>query len=672
MPGIDPLFQHSFKYLLLAAVAFGVTYLVTPVVRGWATRVGMVDQPGQRRLHRRPTPRGGGIAVVLGVQAACVLGWWLPLTRDYFNGSWWVGFSLASAVIVILGLIDDWRGIRPWTKLAGQIVASSVLWWYGARFGSLLGFNLPIGLDYAITVFWLVAITNAFNLIDGMDGLASGLAIISALGLVGVSLFRRMPADALPLLALIGACLAFLRYNFHPASIFLGDTGSMFLGFSLGAVALNSNVKGALMVSLAVPVLAAGVPALDTFLAMWRRSARMLFPRPDNGATEHGNGSGGNGNGSGNGNGKSNGNGPGRGLMEADTDHLHHRLLRSGLTPGRVALWLYAANAAVIAVVLVSMLFKSHGAAIYMMAFVAGIYVLVRHVAHVELWDTGQALLRGLKRPSRKVMVVLFYPMWDAACLCLGMAAVVMLAGAGEYPSRWEAWIRQLPFWLGPTFILLCMVKTYSRVWSRARMSDYLVLSLALVGGTVGTVGLLDFFEPDEWVLHWSQAAVFASVVNLLILGSRSCYRMLQELNEWLGRKQMTLVTPERVLLLGAGGRCQIYLREQLYRGMPELTQRHVIGLIDDDPNLRRRWVAGYQVLGNRIELPKLIQAHQISRVVITADVNQATRAAVHAITHQSAISLSEWVQAEIEVGDSMGERNGAMVKRYDGETVIR
>ena len=117
----------------------------------------------------------------------------LPSTQGHLNASWWIGFTLASTVIVLLGLVDDWRGIRPWPKLIGQILAATILWWHGARFGSLLGFELPVGLDYAITVFWLVAITDAFNLIDGMDGLASGLAIVSAIGLVGVSLSGACP-----------------------------------------------------------------------------------------------------------------------------------------------------------------------------------------------------------------------------------------------------------------------------------------------------------------------------------------------------------------------------------------------------------------------------------------------------------------------------------------------
>ena len=649
MPLLESCLEHASKYVLLFGIAFAVTYWLTPIIRTWATRIGMVDRPGLRRIHHRPTPRGGGIAVVIGVQFACLLGLILPLTRGHLSASWWLGFSLASTVIVLLGCIDDWRGVRPWPKLIGQILAASILWWHGARFGSLLGFALPAGLDYAITVFWLVAITNAFNLIDGMNGLASGLAIVSALGLVGVSLFQRMPTEALPLVALIGACLAFLRYNFHPASIFLGDSGSMFLGFSLGAVALSSNVKGALVVSLAVPVLAAGVPALDTILAMWRRSARMLLRRPEGPPDRHGRFP-----------------GPAQGLMEADTDHLHHRLLRRGMTPGRAALWLYAANAAVIAVVLCSMLFRSHVAAIYMMAFLAGIYVLIRHVAHVELWDTGQALMHGLKRPSRRVAAVLFYPIWDATCLALAAVAVVLLTGAGNHPNRWEAWIRQLPLWLGPTFVLLCLVKTYARVWSRARMSDYLILALALLGGTLMTVGLLDFMEPGEWAMHALQAAVFASVGHVGVIGSRSGYRTLQEMSGWLARKQVTEIPQERVLLFGAGGRCQIYLRERLYRGMPELTRRFVVGLVDDDPNLRRRWVAGYQVLGNRFELATIIRKHKVHRVVITADIPASLQSEIQTITSRAAIPLSVWTQGEVEIHGPVSRSNTA--KASDGE----
>ncbi len=633
-----------------------------------AIRFGMVDQPGERRMHRRSTPRGGGLAVVAGVQAACLLGYLHPGTRQYFSGPWWFGFWLGSIVLVLVGLIDDCRGIRPWSKLAGQVLASSILWWYGTRFGSLLGFQLAPALDYAITVFWLVAITNAFNLIDGMDGLASGLAIISALGLVGVSLFRRIPTDSLLLVALIGACLAFLRYNFHPASIFLGDSGSMFLGFSLGAVSLGSHVKGALVVSLAAPILAAGVPALDTLLAMWRRSVRMLVLTRTGELDGHGNGNGmADGMDGGNGNGHSNG--WGRGLMTADLEHLHHRLLRQGWTPGGAALWLYGANGVVIAIVLASMLFKSHVAAIYLMAFLAGTYVLVRHVAHVELWDTGQALLRGLKRPSRRVAAVLFYPVWDSACLGVASIAVVALTGLGPFPDRWETWIGQLPIWLGPTFILLCLVRIYSRVWSRARMSDYLVLALALMAGSLATVGLFDFIEPGHWSKHWAQAAVFAVVGHVSIIGSRSGYRTLQELSAWLARTRNAAAQSERVLLFGAGGRCQFFLRERLLRGELELTRRRIVGLVDDDPNLRKRRVAGYRVLGSREELASLVLEHRINRVVISAAISESTRLALQEITERSGIALSEWVQGEIDVGKKKNG-NGAPAADWEGMAV--
>ena len=117
---LDFMLQHASKYLLLFGVAFVVTYALTPIVRSWATRIGMVDRPGERRMHRRTTPRGGGIGVVLGVQVSCLLALLMPLTRSHLSASWWIGFTAASTVIVLLGLIDDWRGIRPWPKLSGR------------------------------------------------------------------------------------------------------------------------------------------------------------------------------------------------------------------------------------------------------------------------------------------------------------------------------------------------------------------------------------------------------------------------------------------------------------------------------------------------------------------------------------------------------------------------
>src|SRR6185369_6296006 len=176
------------KYFLVFLTGLVVTYLLTPVVRGAAIRYGVVDLPNERRPHKRPTARGGGVAVVIGVHAACLVAVLFPLpgVTGGFGFDWWQKFALASLVLLVVGVIDDVRGMKPLLKLGGQVAAALIMWFSGTRFGELLGHDIPAPVDCVLVVVWLVAIINAFNLIDGLDGLASGLAIISAVGLCGL------------------------------------------------------------------------------------------------------------------------------------------------------------------------------------------------------------------------------------------------------------------------------------------------------------------------------------------------------------------------------------------------------------------------------------------------------------------------------------------------------
>src|SRR5271170_6292485 len=308
------------KYIMVFLVGLVVTYLLTPVVRGMAIRFGIVDLPNARRPHKRPTARGGGVAVVLGVHAACLVAVLFPWPQmaGALNFVWWQKFALASLVLLVVGVVDDIRGMKPLIKLGGQIAAALIMWFSGTRFGQFLGYDLPAPVDCALVVVWLVAIINAFNLIDGLDGLASGLAIISAVGLSGILFMQQNTGEILLLLGFIGACLGFLRYNFNPASIFLGDTGSMFIGFTLGVVSLQTFNKNTFLISMAIPIMVLGVPIYDALLAIWRRSVRSWV------------------------NGKS----PGarRGIMQPDVEHLHHRLIQSGFSTKRVATFLYVLN----------------------------------------------------------------------------------------------------------------------------------------------------------------------------------------------------------------------------------------------------------------------------------------------------------------------------------------
>ena len=272
--------QQILKYPILFFSGFLFTFLLTPWIRKIALKLDVTDKPDSRRIHDHPIPYGGGIAVFSGFHIACIVLFFIPWSP--FSGIidfiWWQNFFVVSFLLLIVGLIDDIWTIGPIVKLLCQIFIAALSFTYDIRIGNLLGFELPILIDLSLTVIWIVAIVNAFNLIDGMDGLAIGIAAISSCGIAGSLLFRHLPGDALILIALIGVCLAFLKYNYHPATIFLGDSGSMFLGLTLATVSISTASIGTAMASIGVPLLAMGVPVFDTVLAIWRRSVRGYHP----------------------------------------------------------------------------------------------------------------------------------------------------------------------------------------------------------------------------------------------------------------------------------------------------------------------------------------------------------------------------------------------------------
>lgn len=255
-----------------------LSMLLTVLVRGIALRVGLTDQPdGRRKLHRQPIPLGGGVAVFLataGVLGAILLlpnPWNLVLREDWRNV---LGFFLSCVSVLLLGLIDDRVGLRGRHKLLGQVVAASVLIASGImirRLG-LFGWTIDLGyLAYPVTLFWLVGAINSINLLDGIDGLATTLGILLTLTLAALAFMTGHASVAIVALVFAGSLVGFLRFNFPPASIFLGDAGSMLIGLMVGALAIHASLKGPGTVLLAAPLATLTLPIFDSVAAIIRR-----------------------------------------------------------------------------------------------------------------------------------------------------------------------------------------------------------------------------------------------------------------------------------------------------------------------------------------------------------------------------------------------------------------
>jgi UDP-GlcNAc:undecaprenyl-phosphate/decaprenyl-phosphate GlcNAc-1-phosphate transferase len=301
-------------YLALFVIALSSSLFLTPVVRRMAQRLGWLDVPqDDRRLHVTPIPRVGGIAIFLSVAVA--LGS-LPFLDNLVTqglrarSAPIAAVFISSTIVFLFGVFDDLVGASARWKFLVQGIAGTVLYALGGKVGAISipfagSVELPAILSFGITIVWVVGISNAYNLIDGMDGLAAGASLFAALVMLGVSFMLGNPFVTVVSIVFAGALIGFLRYNFNPASIFLGDSGSLFIGFTLAALSVTSSQKASTVVAVAIPLMAFGLPVIDTGFAIARR---FIAGRP---------------------------------LFQGDREHIHHKLLERGWSQRRVAFVLY-------------------------------------------------------------------------------------------------------------------------------------------------------------------------------------------------------------------------------------------------------------------------------------------------------------------------------------------
>lgn len=295
-----------------ALVSFVIVLALVPVLRSAAIRIGFVDRPNHRKIHARPIPLMGGVALYAGCLIAVLL---------YDGGSArFAAVAVGGTALVAIGLIDDWYKVRGkdfpvWPRLIVYATVSAVPAWLGIQVvgvtnvageGMLL---FPVWMCWLATMAWVFGITNMINFIDGVDGLASGIVTISSLTLLVVAVVKGESGPAVLAAALVGACLAFLIFNFYPARIFMGDAGAVFLGYVLAVLAVDGSFKSATIISILVPVLAIGVPIFDSVFVMMRRMWS------------------------------------GKGLHRADKLHTHHTLMSWGLTQTQTVSFLYLIGA---------------------------------------------------------------------------------------------------------------------------------------------------------------------------------------------------------------------------------------------------------------------------------------------------------------------------------------
>src|SRR5687767_15420575 len=558
------------RTVVAVVTAFALALILTPLVRTFARRVGMVAVPKIDRWHKKPTAMMGGIAIWLTV----VICYFAFIPRTVYGAE----ILLASTFLFLVGLVDDVIHIKPYQKLIGQVLGSAFVVYYGLS----LPWTGSVLLNMALAIFWLIGITNAINLLDNMDGLASGIAVIAA-GFLALSFVNTgQYAEALVMLIFAGALLGFLVYNSNPASIFMGDCGSMFVGFFLASSALI-NVSGgrsrSFLPVLAVPILVLFIPIFDTtFVTVLRKLS-------------------------------------GRSASVGGRDHTSHRLVALGMSERRAVLMLYgfAALSGVLAMLVQSARLDVSLAAIA--TFTILLTLVGVYLAGVKVYDESEAEIALKEKPLYTFLVDVSYKRRIFEVL-LDVVLVILsywTAYAINFPPSSPAWnlfIRTLPVLVFMKMSVFLVMGVYRGLWRYTGMSDMVVFAKAVAVSSVASVLMVLFVFRFEGYSR-TVFAIDAVLMFLLLAGSRMAFRLFRQVLPAVRTQD-----GRRVLIYGAGDGGELLLRE--LRNNRELNLSPV-GFLDDDPAKNGKVIHGLRVFGGNGDLASVCAQHNVHEVVISS-----------------------------------------------------
>lgn len=589
------------KYWLLGLTAVWLALLLTPATVALARQLGAVDEPDQRRVHSGRIPRLGGLAVFAAFVGALVLGLIADrLLVDVFWGNKWPwGWLLGGALVVVAcGAADDVWTLGPVPKLCFQLLAGFMVLAAGRGIelvtNPLTGSSVALGiLAIPVTLLWVVGITNGFNLIDGLDGLAVGVALIASGTLFLVSLLGGRVEVALLAVTLAGALAGFLYYNFNPASVFLGDCGSLLVGYLLSVLSIQASQKGTTAIVILVPILALGLPIMDALLAMIRRLLRALHVvRPDERLNEY----------------RFLVVGPAA-LFRADRDHIHHRLLAMGLTHRRAVLLLYAVCLAFGALAFLAVSLRGANTALMVGGVAAASYVGIRRLGYQEV----EVLRRGTLLPLFELPVFsrrVFHILADAGCVAIAYAAALMVTNLGGLqPVGRDYLLRSVIVFVTVKLAVFVATGMYQRSYRYTGAMDIIALLRAVMMAEAAAISavVLVYGVPPHVVPALLLDLYFSAS---LVIGGRVSFKLLEVIAQGHGE-----AAAAPVLIYGSGSAGAALLRE--IEQNPQLGCR-AIGFVDDSRAMQGRLVNGVPILGGADDLGELIPAHGIREIIVS------------------------------------------------------
>ena len=581
------------KYLIPFLISALFSLLLTPLIRLLSVKIGAVDLPGERKIHQKPMPSAGGLVIFFSSILCILITLSSGFASDYFrflSSGKWIGALIGAVIILGLGLFDDIRRLNYASKALIQMLAGLLLVAVGFEIKVLsLPFTsrvLELGyFSIPFTILWIMGITNALNLIDGLDGLAAGVALIACGTIFSISILNGNAQSALLCALLGGSILGFLRYNFYPASIFLGDSGSLFLGYCLSLISIEGSYKGAAILSIMVPLLALGVPIIDTLLAMVRRFFKGLRLVSSTDSHYHF-----------------------LGMFKADRDHIHHRLLQIGLSQQKVVLMMYGLGV-ILGLGAISTLFlKNRNIGFLLLAILIAIYGGIKKLGYNELGVVkGSTFLPVFSLPmvNRRIFHVFF----DVIFISLAYAGALIF----KYEGASYEFLKSFAF---ETFPLILLTKVavfyfggvYRRSWGYTNVADGIMLFRVILLSSVLSYVLSNLILPVS--ISFRIFVIDFFLLSLLAGGSRLSFRVLDYFQ--LEEKK----TGERTIIYGAGKGGAFALREFLSN-----TSLHLlpIGFIDDEQKMAGKIINGYPILGTIENLPALLETYHPSQVIVSS-----------------------------------------------------
>jgi len=589
------------KYILFFFISFTLSLLLTPLIRLIAQKLHVLDFPSDRKIHQKPVPLLGGIPIFIAFNATIFLG--ITFNFEYLRQIYtleWILIFIAEIIILTVGIFDDVKKVQPSIKFLFQVFAGFLLLIFGlglthitnpftGKLISLGFFSIPI------TILWVVGITNALNLVDGLDGLAAGVSIIICVTIFGISYIFQNIGIALISIILAGSILGFIRYNFYPAKIFLGDSGSLLLGFLLALLSLKGSSKGATLVSVLAPVLALGLPIMDTLLTMIRRflkplhvidyspanrKIRVFIPRRFS-------------------------------LFKADKDHIHHRLIKFGFSQRNAVITLYGICLAGCALGFIPIAWRNLNVALFLGSIILASFIGIKSLKYREFNVLENGLLLRLYNISliKNRFFLVFIDLFFIS-LSYYLSFIFIIDG---FMSEGKAlFIKTIPIILVMKIAVFFLSGLYRNKGSvrHITIGDLIYIGKAQIFSSVSSLlvlaavfgintfkGIL-FFIVDFYILA------------TLVIGSRISYRVL----EFFSNKR-TIDKGKRVIIYGAGRRGFILLEELRENGAESYS---VVGFIDDDPKKLGGFFHGIPILGSFEGLDSFYMKNGISVIILS------------------------------------------------------